>query len=225
MKQRASDLIEYMDKADCDQQLLLNTYTLFPIINRLFSRWDRIYKNEIKPQLTDRSIEYSLLDVGCGLMDNSLYIQKLAWNDGYTIRVTGVDPNRLVESMMDSSKTDQEFICGYINELPVDRRFDFIISNHLLHHLETHEITALLHDVSIRTNIRAVMNDIHRSWVAYYLFSLVTFPFKFNSYIFTDGRISIRKSFRPTELTELDVDQWVVKKVFPYRCLLVYEKR
>lgn len=224
MKHRNPHLIEHMDRPDCDQDRLRNTYRLFPLVNRVFSRWNGIYAREIRPMLTDPTKTYTLLDVGSGLMDNSLFLMSLAKKDGFRIKITGLDPSPVVRHMLAASGSELDFICGYLDAQPIESSYDFIISNHLLHHLDEDQLQSLLRDVAHRTRIKAIMNDIHRSPVAYIGFTLITFPLHFRSYIFQDGRLSIRKSFKPKELEQLVSKEWQVKSLFPYRSVLVYER-
>ncbi len=222
---RDRTLTELMDDPDCDPVKLLRTYRQFGFVNKMFSNWCRIYKRTIQPHLKDGTRKYTLLDVGCGLMDNSRYIQKLAEKDGYSIEITGIDPNPVVNEYFNSRKMDPDtrFIPCYLHEVPPDKKFDFVISNHLLHHLEDHQIRVLHQEIADRTNTVAMMNDIERSMWAYIGFSVISLPYKGWTFIHTDGRRSIRRSLETGELSALVPEDWRVHRFFPFRLVSVYE--
>jgi 2-polyprenyl-3-methyl-5-hydroxy-6-metoxy-1,4-benzoquinol methylase len=222
---RNPSIIELMDDPDCDPDTLHRTYKQFGFVNRLFSNWRAIYQRLIKPQLNDKKATYTLLDVGCGLMDNSKYIQRLAFRDGYQIHITGLDPNPVVKLHFAKMKPEAnvQFIPSYLHELDVNQKYDFIISNHLLHHLDDSQITELHQEISQRTRKLAIMNDIHRSVWAYIGFSLITIPYIGWSFIHIDGRRSIRRSFTSDELNHLLPIGWDAMRVAPFRLLGIYE--
>lgn len=214
-----------MDDPDCDPVKLLRTYKQFNIVNRMFSNWKNIYKQFIRPRLTDPNTTYTLLDVGCGLMDNSKYIQKLAMKDGYTINITGLDPNPIVNQYFNATGKSEsvKFIPSYLHEIDSNLKYDVVISNHLIHHLSDSEIIDLHLEVAKRTENIAIMNDIHRSVWAYIGFSISTLPYKGWTYIHTDGRRSIKRSLDIDDLNSLLPEGWFSASIFPFRLLSVYE--
>lgn len=222
---RDYNITELMDDPDCDPLKLLRTYKQFSFVNKMFSNWKKIYKQIIRPRLTDKSITYTLLDVGCGLMDNSRFIQKLALQDGYKIDITGLDPNPIVSQYFNKKiiNKSETFKPSYLHELDSDLKFDFVISNHLIHHLNNSEITKIHLEIAKRTKIIAIMNDIHRSVWAYVGFSIITLPYTGWTFIHTDGRRSIKRSLDIDELSSLLPNDWSIASIFPFRLLSVYE--
>lgn len=222
---RDRTLTELMDDPLCDPSKLLTTYKQFRLVNWIFSSWKRIYLKFIRPHLTDTEATYTLLDVGCGLMDNAKFIQKLALNDGYTIHITGIDPNPTVYHFLKKKGKDskQQFFPSYLHEVDPDLRFDFVISNHLIHHLEEDQIGDLHLEIASRTKKIAIMNDINRSLMAYFGFTLLTLPYAGWTFIHTDGKRSIKRSFISHELVPLLPSGWVVRTMIPYRLLSIYE--
>jgi len=214
-----------MDDPFCDMVKLVRTYKQFGHVNRLFSRWNAVYASYIRPHLTDTSRVYSLLDVGSGFMDNSIYIRNLAKRDGFQISVTGLDPNPGISMNRHLIPTGDgiAFVSRYLHELPISCRYDFVISNHLLHHLNEQQITELTDEIALRTNLCAIMNDIHRSRLAYSFFYCLMIPYMGWSFIRVDGLRSIKRSFLPSELKTVLNAKWRVKTVFPYRLLAIFD--
>ena len=107
-------------------------------------------------------------------------------------------------------------------------RFDVVLSNHVLHHLDGTEFGALLADSErlSRDGGVAVHADIERSRLGYVGFALGTLPFEPNllkgSYIRPDGLTSIRRSHTARELARVLPPGWRVRRGFPSRLEVVW---
>ncbi len=256
LSERRPGLVEWMDRLDCDPVKLRNTYRYFPVINRLISRWNAVYRHQIRPMLNN-SRRYSLLDVGSGGGDITRSIHAWAASDGYQLDVTGIDPDpRAHEYAMNAvgssdsrnnarnvigisesdhggnQRGDDSIQAGALQFLRADtgqlrrdaRTFDFVICNHVLHHLSDESLPGFLDDLSALADRRVVCSDIERSAIGYGLFSVATWPLFPNSFIRADGLISIRKSYRAAELREAAPSGWKVIRQFPFRLLLIFDK-
>lgn len=227
LKNRNPNLIEWMDRQDCDKELLFNTYRQFKTINRLLSGWEKIYQNYIKPHLIYSVKPISILDIGCGAGDILRYIRDLAEKDGFKLILTGIDPDpRALEFIKQQSESEEiRFRPVRSEELINDgRRFDIVISNHLLHHLGHRELSAVAKDASKLARKKVIFSDIERSDIGYAAFATVA-PLLFrNSYIVKDGLISIKKSFTQKELQDEFAEPWIIKSEFPFRLLAILEK-
>ncbi|WP_317451973.1 methyltransferase domain-containing protein [Microbacterium sp. NIBRBAC000506063] len=109
-------------------------------------------------------------------------------------------------------------------------RFDLVISNHLLHHLQPAELHGLLRDSLhlLASGGLALHRDIARGRLAYVGFALATAPLpsthRRRSFIRADGLTSIRRSYRRGELTEVVPAGWTVRSAFPARLELRRER-
>ena len=229
LKNRNPHLIEWMDRDDCDRELLFNTYDQFDRINKLLSGWDRIYKNYIKPHLlkseSNQDQPFTILDIGCGGGDIIRYLNTLCTNDGFHVLFTGIDPDirALDFSHQTSQSTNVQFFSERSSDLVYENRsFDLVISNHLMHHLSSIELTAICNDASSLAKIGVIFSDIERSDIGYLAFQTVA-PLLFrNSYIVKDGLTSIKKSYRKSELQSQLPVGWTVVRKFPFRLLALY---
>jgi 2-polyprenyl-3-methyl-5-hydroxy-6-metoxy-1,4-benzoquinol methylase len=214
-----------MDDPSCDPVKLARTYKQFKFVNRVVSSWGWLFKRHILPELKDTSETYTLLDVGCGLLDNGNYLQELAKINGYTLEIKGIDPNPIIAEMLENDPKTSNFEEVYLSEI-VSRgeKYDFVISNHLMHHLDEKDLHELLADVAFVTKKVAVMNDLRRNIFSYFGFALATFPIKYHSFIHIDGLRSIRRSFRAKELEKIVPSGWKVRHVFPLRMAAIYRK-
>ncbi|MBI4584372.1 MAG: methyltransferase domain-containing protein [Planctomycetes bacterium] len=225
---RARHLREHMEDLDCDQRLLFNTYRQLAGINRLFSRWRRVYKSYLRPRLTGRGRVHNILDLGSGGGDIPLALFRWARADGLQIQVTAADPDprAIAFARRRSWPPEIEFLRASARDLREQgRRFDFVISNHLLHHLAEAEFAGLLEDAEHLARELVLFADARRSAIACIFFWLITAPFFHRSYIVADGLASIRRSYTERELRALAPRGWEVRRLFPYRLLLLCRSR
>ncbi|MGF1671177.1 MAG: methyltransferase domain-containing protein [Balneolaceae bacterium] len=225
LSKRNTGLTEIMDDPDCNRDGLFRTYRTFDRMNRMLSGWKSVYKNEIRPVMDHSSTQITLLDIGSGGGDVPGHLSELARKDGFSIQITAIDPDeRAIEFAKRTNSTGNiNFECTRSDELVKEgRQFDFVISNHLIHHLDDSEILNLCRDAEKLCRYRVLFNDIERGDLGYAFFSLVS-PLLFrNTFIPTDGPLSIRRSFTKSELQELLPAGWMVNRLFPYRLIAMY---
>jgi 2-polyprenyl-3-methyl-5-hydroxy-6-metoxy-1,4-benzoquinol methylase len=226
LARRSENVRELMDDPAANLAALRRTYGQLRLVNRLVARWQRIYRQDIGPLLSAER-ETTLLDVGCGGGDVARALAGWAVRDGLRLRVTAIDPDpRAYAYAVESVDPDSgvELRCCTSTDLVAEgRRFDVVISNHLLHHLQEHELTTLLTDSEVLARRRALHNDLVRSRVAYAVYHPVSRLAGSKSFLRTDGLRSIQRSYRPAELTAGLRDGWRVQPVFPFRLLLRWE--
>lgn len=222
-RQRDPNLIEEMDRSEADKDTLYRTYQRFKFVNRLLAKWDVVYKHHIRPSHKP-GLTNTLLDVGCGPGDIAVYLWKRAKKDGYDLKVTAIDPAETVEAYLNSHPLPAEipFLKTTTTELlKGNQRFDFVVSNHVLHHLNPEEATAFLNECLQLANVRVICNDLVRSRTAWLLFAIASIPLSVGTFIRYDGLISIRRSYRRRELIQGLPGGWSVHNLFPFRLLVM----
>ena len=215
---------ELMDDPGCDLRALYRTYAQFGTVNALVSGWRRVYLQELKPHLSPARPN-TLLDVGCGGGDVPRQLAHWAAQDGLTLRVTAIDADeRAIEyARAQSPLSGLHFRQVLSSDLVREgRQYDFLTSNHLLHHLQAPELTGLLRDCEALCRVKTVHSDIERSALAYAAFGTAITPFFQGSFIRPDGLLSIRRSYTAGELRAAAPQGWTVRRQFPYRNLLMY---
>ncbi len=227
LKQRNESLVEWMDREDCNVELLNNTYSQFSKINKLLSGWNKIYRSHIRPVI-QRSPEkhVTILDIGCGGGDIIKLLDTLIKEDGFQAKITGIDPDpRSIRFLQDRGHPSNLYFRNISsNQLTEEgQTFNIVISNHLIHHLSEKELHAVCSDAEILTTGLAIFSDIERSDIGYASFGMIA-PLLFrNSYIVKDGLISVRKSYRKKELQQILPNGWKVSRAFPFRLLATYQ--
>lgn len=237
LARRASELTELMDDPDCDPLLLRRTIERFETVNRLVSCWGTVYRSRVRPVLAELARDGDpggspepgaakparILDIGCGGGDVLRRLSRLARRDGFTIEALGIDPDpRALEVARRSPVPGIAFRRARSREL-VDRgeRFDIVLSNHLLHHLDEAQLEGLLTDSAVLATALCLHSDIARSRTAYLGFSLGIAPFAAGTFLRVDGLRSIRRSYTPSELRELLSPGWRVARPGPFRLLVM----
>jgi 2-polyprenyl-3-methyl-5-hydroxy-6-metoxy-1,4-benzoquinol methylase len=222
LARRDREVRELMDDPDADLAALRRTYGQFRVVNRLVSGWRRRYRRDIRPLLSaDR--ETTLLDVGCGGGDVARSLARWAARDGLRLTVTGVDPDPRAHAYAsesgDAGAVDLR-CCSSTDLVAEGRRFDVVISNHLLHHLDERGLATLLADSELLARRLVLHGDLARSRIAYAAYGPLSRLAGPRSFLRTDGLRSIRRSYWPAELAAVVPDSWQVRRAYPFRLLL-----
>lgn len=223
MRQRAADAVEMMDLPDCDPTKLELTYGQFELVNRLFSGWRQLYRRKLRPLLS-HDTETTLLDIGCGGGDLARQLALWSARDKLLLEVTGIDPDARAYSY--SSRRPHHVSVRFRQADSADlvregRRFDVVISNHVIHHLQPADLAQLLADSQALARRISLHNDLRRNIAAYALFSLAALPFR-GSFIRADGLTSIRRSYTPAELTAAAPPGWQLERHSPFHQVLLH---
>ncbi len=215
-----------MDNPACDLKKLHNTYRQFHLVNRFVSGWRRVYRAYLKPAMTSGR-RYTLLDIGFGGGDVPVKLAGWAQEDGLKLEITAIDTDERAVAYVQERRRPKGVTFRLDSSgalLRRGERFDFVISNHLLHHLPREGVEAMCHETRRLSWKLVIHNDIERGDLAYLGFAALTGPFFRDSFITADGLASIRRSYTHNELARLAPEGWRVKRMLPYRQLLIYEK-
>ncbi|HYZ85485.1 MAG TPA: methyltransferase domain-containing protein, partial [Bryobacteraceae bacterium] len=83
------------------------------------------------------------------------------------------------------------------------KSFDFVFSSLFLHHFNEQEVVCLLSNFGAIARRAVLINDLERNLLAYYFLPLTRWLFRWDPITLHDGPISVRASFRASELSEL----------------------
>ena len=222
MKRRNTTDKERLELAEVEPDLVRRTLRQFSLINRLLSGSGALMREHFFPIMA-RNPErcYTLLDLGAGGCDIALWAAREARLRGLKLHITALDNDRRTLPFAHQAVRDYPEISimeGDALDLSRLGSYDFVFSNHLLHHLAWNDIRTVLEQVIAKSRLAFVMNDVKRSNWAYLGFTVFSALGTRRSYHYHDGRLSIRRGFLAEELREL------VRDHFPDREIQVTER-
>lgn len=202
---------ERMDDPSCDPELVKRTFRQLAVVNRLLSRVRTLLLRFVIRDAIERGVtQITVLDVGAGGGDVARWLVDAGARRGLRVRVTCVDPDpRAVALAAERLRGVDGCEVTLASVFDVRGRWDYVISNHVLHHLSDDQIVEMLdHSLSICSR-RIVWNDLLRSRLSVIGFAAFSTVMMRRSYGREDGLLSILRGFRPSELEALiDWTEW-----------------
>ena len=174
----------------------------------------------------------SIVDLGCGSGDMLRAVADFGRRNNFAFKLTGIDANDYTVNYARKLSANYPEISYIKMDILSDEfsgiTFDVVITTLFLHHFTNQQIENLLIPIVEKVRIGAIINDLHRSKTAYYLFKAVSFFIK-NPMVKTDGAISVLRGFKKNELININKKlkntvssirwkwafryQWIIKKV------------
>lgn len=216
-----------MDDPHCDPVRLARTYRRFGIVNRLVAGWGVVYRTRLRPHLRGLGRPGRVLDLGCGGGDVAIHLAGLAARDRLRVEWVGVDPDpRALQAAQQRTHEHVEFRrAGSAELVAAGERFDVVLSNHVLHHLDAQALAGFTEDSRALARGLVLHGDIERGRLAYGLYAIGITPVAPGTFLRTDGMRSIRRSYRREELAATLGAGWSVESPAPFRLLAVAEGR
>lgn len=223
---------EHMDMPDADVPKLLRTVRQFALINRLFSRSQTLLTQHVVAPNRKTGRDISIIDVGAGGGDIMRALVRKCRTEGIACRVTLLDNDRRILRQTEQacrSFPEIHIQEGSIDDLPRLGSFDYVFSNHLLHHFSNADIPAVLKKMYDASSRMMIVNDLHRTVSAYGAYAIFSGIFLHRSFAAFDGLLSIRKGFRTDELAQYAASAGIgpqakIKQHLPARISLVAAK-
>ncbi len=225
--QRQAELAEKMDDPNCDEVLLLRTVAQFRQLNRIFSRYRTVLRRTVIANMQrEPTREYHLVDLGAGGCDIPLWLLRETRRCNLKLRVTAIDNDPRIIAWATEQTRGSGIAVRQMDAFCLDdlKDVDYVIANHFLHHFPDQRVVELL-QIADQTAARGiVINDLLRSRFWYILYSVAA-PFMFpRSFAWYDGRISIKRGFRPDDLRRLaaqaELNGAQVARFFPGRVIV-----
>ncbi|MGP3533723.1 methyltransferase domain-containing protein [Microbacterium sp. RD1] len=221
LRERDATLTELMDDPACDPARLAATYRRFGLVNRLVSGWGTLWRARLAPALRALDRPARVLDLGSGGGDLVLRLATLARRDGLSVHWTGADPDPRAHAVAASAAAPgMRFVCADSARLLADgERYDAVISNHVLHHLDAAGLARFAAESRLLATGTVLHSDIVRGRLPYALYAVGVAPLAAGTFLHTDGLRSIRRSYRPAELAAALGPGWRVGTPAPFRLL------
>lgn len=224
---------EIMDDLDMEGEMLRKTLDQIATINKrlggnhaTINGLHTLLKNEPK------NTAISIIDLGCGSGDMLRAVADFGRKNNFTFKLTGIDANEYTVNYARQLSVNYPEISYtkmniFSNEFSASNS-DVVIATLFFHHFNNEEITKVLNQVTNKSRIGIIINDLHRNSAAYYLFKLVS-SFIPNPMVRNDGAISVLRGFKKNELVTISKKlnntvssirwrwafryQWIIKKV------------
>ncbi|MEN2489590.1 methyltransferase domain-containing protein [Flavobacterium sp. B11] len=200
--------IEIMDDFSLEGEELSGALDQIASINQLLGG-NKLTLHGIKQLLkkADTAQTITIADIGCGNGDMLRMLSKYGKKQNLNFKLIGVDANAFTIDYAKKLSKDFpniEYRCMDIfsddfNQL----KYDIVLCTLTLHHFTTSQIADVMHTLNKNAVIGIVVNDLHRSKIAYRLFELIGVVFNLNDMSRNDGLISILKGFKKNELEHL----------------------
>jgi 2-polyprenyl-3-methyl-5-hydroxy-6-metoxy-1,4-benzoquinol methylase len=164
-----------------------------------------------------------ILDVGFGDGDMLRRIARWAAKRGQPVELVGVDLNPRSEAAARAHTPvglPIRWITGDYADL-AGEGWDCVISSLVAHHMTRAELVAFLRFMEAEARVGWLVNDLHRHGFAYAGWPLLARLFRWHPIVRHDGRLSIARSYRPSEwgplLAEAGISDARVFRAFPFR--------
>ncbi len=161
-------------------------------------------KNLLKNISKKRTIR--IADIGCGGGDMLRRIANWGRKKNYNFELTGIDANshaiQIAEKLSDHYPEINFKNLNIFSEQFQEMKFDIILCTLTLHHFSDKEIEKLIDKLYHQSTIGIVINDLHRTRWAYFLFKLFCAGFIRNDIARQDGLTSILRGFKKREVKE-----------------------
>ena len=168
-----------------------------------------------------------VLDLGSGGGDLVQRLSRLARADGIHATWVGADPDpRAHAATARHAASGVRFVRTGSSELrDAGERFDAVVSNHVLHHLDAASLAAFADDSLALADGPVLHADIARSRTAYGLYAVGITPLAPGTFLRTDGLRSIRRSYTAAELGATLGPGWRVEQPAAFRVLAIGDGR
>jgi 2-polyprenyl-3-methyl-5-hydroxy-6-metoxy-1,4-benzoquinol methylase len=146
----------------------------------------------------------TIVDVGCGNGDMLRTLAVYGLKNNLNFQLIGIDANNFTvkhAQQLSQNYPNISYQCEDIFDKSFkELKYDIVLCTLTLHHFKDNEIIHLLNVFNANSNIGIVINDLHRSAIAYRLFQALCFVFRLNDMSREDGLISILRGFKKVEL-------------------------
>jgi 2-polyprenyl-3-methyl-5-hydroxy-6-metoxy-1,4-benzoquinol methylase len=216
---RRSSHAELMDCPESSEQLLGNTLRQFRWINRLLTPCHRLLRRHVLARMrSDPQRAWTMLDVGSGGCDLPIWLIDRCRREGIRLTITCIDHDaRVVQFAKERLAQYPEIVSVHGDALTLAETppatWDFVFSNHFLHHLSTPHVRHCLQQAIRACREQCIMSDLVRSRFSYALYTAVATLLLRNSFAYVDGRLSILRGFTKREALQLVADHPALKSM------------
>ncbi|MBS7231636.1 methyltransferase domain-containing protein [Flavobacterium psychroterrae] len=196
---------EIMDDFSLEGNELQDALDKIASINQLLGG-NKLTLHGIKTLLnkTDDEKTIVIADIGCGNGDMLRMLANYGQKNNLNFKLIGVDANDFTINYARKLSTQYaniEYICVDIFSKDFTLiKYDIVLCTLTLHHFTNEEILNIITIFNNNATFGIVINDLHRSKLAYRLFKMIGIIFNLNRMSREDGLVSILRGFKKNEL-------------------------
>lgn len=230
-KNRTS-LPEIMDDFDLEGEMLSDALVDLAWVNRWLGG-NQVSIQGIQSWIEDYGQQFTrpirIADIGCGGGDTLRAIAKIARKKGWNVELTGIDANAFTVAYAQKASVDYpeiQFVqADVLEESCRLQDYDLLLCGLFLHHLTNEELDTLFAKAKSAGVPGMVVNDLHRSPLAYYGFDIINLIQRPSDMAKQDGLVSILRGFKRRELIAFmkkhAVHSYQIRWKWAFRYLLV----
>ena len=197
---------EIMDDFSLQGEELRDALDQIARINQLLGG-NKVTLEGIKKVIPSNKTEtITIADIGCGNGDMLRMLSDFAQKNKLDFKLIGIDANEFTinyAKKLSVNYPNIDYQCVDIfSEDFKTLKFDIIVCTLTLHHFTNEQILNIITTFRDNAKTGIIINDLHRSKLAYRLFELICFIFKLNRMSRQDGLVSILRGFKKNELEE-----------------------
>ena len=220
-----SNAQEIMDDLGMEGELLASSLKKLDWIN-FWLGGNGVTIDGVERLLQNQTItrELIVVDVGCGSGDSLRRLAKYFRKRGIQAKLIGIDANDFTIQYARKHSNSYPEISYLVAMVPSEEyqtlEYDILTATLFMHHLTDQEIEKLLIGSIEKAKMGIVINDLHRSRWAYFLYSLLSLFFT-NPMVVQDGKTSILRGFKRKDferyVASLPIEQTTVRWRWAFR--------
>ncbi|QBN17629.1 methyltransferase domain-containing protein [Flavobacterium nackdongense] len=183
-------------------------------------------------QKSPKATPITIVDVGCGNGDMLRRLADYGLENQLHFNLIGIDANDFTinhAQQLSEEYSNIRYRCEDIfDKAFADLKYDIVLCTLTLHHFKEDEILKLMTLLNTNSRIGIVINDLHRSALAYRLFQVLCFVFRLNSMSRADGLVSILRGFKKEDLVrfskKLNLTHYKIQWKWAFRYQWIIEK-
>ncbi len=223
---------EIMDDLDYNGPILHDALDKLAKINRWLGG-NKVTINGLKKALKNhpKTKPITIVDLGCGGGDILREVSRFGKKNNYNFQLIGIDANPNTVGYADKLSQNYDNIkfqaIDVFSEEFNTLKYDLVLTTLFLHHFKTSEITQIMHNLVSNAKVGAVVNDLQRNRLAFFLFRLFSFLFLKTKIAKHDGLVSVARGFLRKEIESIAKDiktsksQLHWKWAFRYQWILI----
>ncbi|MAZ72888.1 MAG: methyltransferase [Flavobacteriaceae bacterium] len=200
-----TEILDSFELHGPEMELMLND---LKTVNKILGG-QQVTLNGIKKLITknQKHTPLTIVDVGCGDGEMLRKIAQFGSQCNYHFNLVGIDGNEHIIKIAEKKSNAYPNIVFKVKDIfseePLHKSYDIALCTLFLHHFKNESVVSILQKLSAQAKVGVVINDLHRSRLAFWLFRLFSSIFIKSRIAKHDGLVSVARGFKRNELHSL----------------------